>query len=261
LNDNIIELKNIKAYINTTKVFENLTLEINKSSNTAILGPNGAGKTTLLKLLTREIYPAYRENSYIKLFGFDRWDIWKLRSHMGIVSHSLQQAYLGDASRIEIILSGYYASIGTWSHQHFTNEEIENAGEIMQMLGIYELKDRDYDNMSTGQQRRFLLGRALINNPDVLVFDEPTSGLDLKSCFQYLDITRKLMNDGKTIVLVTHHIQEIPPEISRVILLKNGEIIADGIKEDILSEKILRDLYEVKLKLIRENGFYQVLPG
>lgn len=180
---------------------------------------------------------------------------------MGIVSHHLQNEYLGDTPGIEIILSGYYASIGTWSYQHFGKEEIDKAHEIMKLLDLEELKDREFGSMSTGQQRRFLLGRALINNPEVLILDEPTSGLDVKSCFQYLEIIRNLMQNGKTVILVTHHINEIPPEISRVILMNRGEIINEGVKEEVLNEKNLCSLYEVKLKLVRENGFYQVIPG
>ena len=180
---------------------------------------------------------------------------------MGIVSHHLQNEYLGDITGINIILSGYYASIGTWSYQQFNQDEIDKTYDIMELLGIEELKNREFGRMSTGQQRRFLLGRALINNPDVLILDEPTSGLDVKSCFQYLEIIRNLMQSGKTVILVTHHINEIPPEISRVILMKKGEIITDGVKEEVLNEMNLCSLYEVKLKLIRENGFYQVIPG
>lgn len=257
----IIEIKNIKAFINQTKVFDDFSLEVDRGCNTAILGPNGAGKTTLLKLLTRELYPMYQEGSYIKLFGCDRWDIWKLRSQMGIISHQLQEDYIGGTEGLEIILSGYYSSIGTWSYQQFTEKELKNADDIIKMLGIEHLRNRKFINMSTGQQRRFLLGRALVNNPNVLVFDEPTSGLDLKSCFQFLSLTRKLIQEGRTVILVTHHIQEIPPEVSRVILLKDGKIAADGLKEDVMNEKNLSDLYEVKIKLIKENGFYQALPG
>ena len=105
------------------------------------------------------------------------------------------------------------------------------------------------------------MGRALIHDPDALVLDEPTSGLDLKSCFQYLEIVRGLMQSGKTVVLVTHHIHEIPPEISRVLLLKSGKIVADGGKDDILTRGNLSDLFDVPVELVRVNGFYQAMPG
>src|SRR3989475_7037570 len=162
---------------------------------------------------------------------------------------------------MNVILSGYYASIDTAAHQHFSAEDTERVNRIMHTLGVAELKDRMFSEMSTGEQRRFLLGRALINDPDTLVLDEPTSGLDLKACFQYLDIVRGLMRAGKTIILVTHHIHEIPPEVSRVVLLKDGEVIADGEKPTILTSKNLSSLFATPIELVQANGFYQAMPG
>jgi iron complex transport system ATP-binding protein len=133
--------------------------------------------------------------------------------------------------------------------------------QIMATLGVAGLRNRPFGAMSTGEQRRFLLGRALINDPDTLLLDEPTSGLDLNACFQYLDIVRGLMQAGKTIILVTHHIHEIPPEVSRVVLLKQGAVIADGEKSTILSSAQLSDLFDTPIELVRANGFYQALPG
>jgi len=115
--------------------------------------------------------------------------------------------------------------------------------------------------MSTGEQRRFLLGRALISDPDTLLLDEPTSGLDLKACFQYLEIVRGLMQAGKTVILVTHHIHEIPPEVWRVVLLKDGAVVADGAKENILTSVQLSQLFDTPIELVHANGFYQAMPG
>jgi len=258
---NIIEIKNATVYRGQTCVFDNLSLAIPQGCHTAVLGPNGAGKSTLLKLLSRELYPAQREDSYVRLFGQERWDVWELRAHLGIVSHDLQQQYVGNARGLNVILSGYYSSIDTAWHQQFSNEDRVRATRIMHTLGVAELKDRMFSEMSTGEQRRFLLGRALISDPDTLVLDEPTSGLDLKACFQYLDIVRGLVRDGKTIVLVTHHIHEIPPEIARVILLKGGEVLADGEKPEILTAENLSNLFDTPIALVRANGFYQAMPS
>jgi iron complex transport system ATP-binding protein len=257
----IIEIKNATVYRGQNRVFRNLSLEITRGCQTALLGPNGSGKSTLLKLLSREIYPVQRDDSYLRIFGRESWSVWELRAHFGIVSHDLQQQYVGNARGINVILSGYYSSIDTAWHQQFSAEDKERAYRVMGTLGVMELKDRMFSEMSTGEQRRFLLGRALINNPETLVLDEPTSGLDLKACFQYLDIVRGLMRDGKTVVLVTHHIHEIPPEVSRVVLLKDGEVLADGEKPEILTDKNLSLLFDTPVELVHSNGFYQAVPS
>ena len=258
---NIIEMKNVTAYRGATRVFDGLSLEISRGRNTAILGPNGAGKSTLLKLLSREIYPVHRQHSYIRVFGQERWNVFDLRAHFGIVSHDLQHEYLGHVRGLNVILAGLYSSIDTWDHQQFSRDDRARAEQITETLGIAALRERTFATMSTGEQRRFLLGRALINDPETLLLDEPTSGLDLKACFQYLDTVRGLMQAGKTVILVTHHIHEIPPEISRVVLLKNGAVVADGDKSTILTGAQLSRLFDTPVELVRANGFYQAMPG
>jgi len=257
----LIEIKNATVYRGLHCVFDNFSLELEQGVNTAILGPNGAGKSTLLKILARELYPVERDGSYVRIFGQERWDVWELRAHFGIVSHDLQQQYVSNARGLNVILSGYYSSIDTAWHHQFSDEDQARAHQVMDMLGVTDLKQRMFGEMSTGQQRRFLLGRALINNPDTLILDEPTSGLDLKACFQYLDLIRRLMHDGKTIILVTHHIHEIPPEISRVVLLKDCAVIASGAKLEMLTEGALSGVFATPIKLVQANGFYQALPG
>jgi iron complex transport system ATP-binding protein len=115
--------------------------------------------------------------------------------------------------------------------------------------------------MSTGEQRKFLLARSLVNDPAVLVFDEPTSGLDMSTCFQYLEIIRELISMGKKVILVTHHIHEIPPEVTRVILLKEGRVIEDGDKDQILTNANLTNLFDWPIRVIKENGYFQAIPG
>ena len=257
----ILEISNATVYRGVTRVFEDLSLEIALGSNTAILGPNGAGKSTLLKMLSRELYPVARDGSSVRLFGQERWNVWDLRSRLGIVSHDLQSQYRRSTRGFHVILSGLYSSIDVLPHQQFTPEDYQRANQLIELLGVADLKDTAIETMSTGEQRRFLLGRALINDPDVLVLDEPTSGLDLKSCFQYLDIVRGLMRSGKTVILVTHHIHEIPPEVSRVVLLKNGKVIGDGEKTRILTSERLSFLFDTPVQLVQMNGFYLAVPA
>jgi iron complex transport system ATP-binding protein len=257
----ILELKNVSAYRGDTRVFENLSLDIAQGENTAVLGPNGAGKTTLLKLLTRDIYPVDAAGSYLRLFGKERWNVWELRRHLGIVSHDLQREYAGHATGLNVVLSGYFSSVDVWAHHRASPAEKDHTMQVIATLGIAALKDKLYATMSTGEQRRFLLARALVSDPDTLVLDEPTSGLDLKACFQYLDLVRGLMRSGKTVILVTHHIHEIPPEIHRVVLLKHGRVVADGEKSTMLTNNNLSALFDTPIELAQANGFYQAMPG
>ncbi len=259
--DTVIEVQNVTAYRGTTRVFRGLTLKIARGESTAILGPNGSGKTTLLRLLTRETYPVDRKGSHVRVFGEELWNVWELRSHLGIVSSDLQQSYVGDARGINVLLSGLYSSMDIWSHQTFTARDRVRAEAILKTMGVEDCRDKLYAEMSTGEQRRLLLGRALIHDPDVLVLDEPTSGLDVKASFQYLGIVRDLIGKGKTVILVTHHIHEIPPEIGRVVFLREGRVVADGARETLLTAANLGRLFDTPVELVQINGYYQAMPA
>jgi len=258
---NIIDFQNITVFQGRNKVIEDFSLTIDESQSTVILGPNGSGKTTLLKLLNRELYIVEDKASSLKIFEKDRWNVDELRSNLGVVSQHLQYGYSNSAIGLYVVLSGFYSSDGIWQHQEFDDSRLDRAKEVMDLLAISNLKDREFSTMSTGEQRKFLLARSLVNDPAVLVFDEPTSGLDMSTCFQYLEIIRELISMGKKVIMVTHHIHEIPPEVTRVILLKGGRVIEDGDKDQILTNTNLTNLFDWPIKVIKENGYYQAIPG
>ena len=258
---NIIDFQNITVFQGRNKVLEDFSLTIDESQSTVILGPNGSGKTTLLKLLNRELYIVEDKASSLKIFEKDRWNVDELRSNLGVVSQHLQYGYSNSAIGLYVVLSGFYSSDGIWQHQEFDDSRLDRAKEVMDLLAISNLKDREFSTMSTGEQRKFLLARSLVNDPAVLVFDEPTSGLDMSTCFQYLEIIRELISMGKKVILVTHYIHEIPPEVTRVILLKGGMVIEDGDKDQILTNTNLTNLFDWPIKVIKENGYYQAIPG
>ena len=258
---NIIDFQNITVFQGRNKVLEDFSLTIDESQSTVILGPNGSGKTTLLKLLNRELYIVEDKVGSLKIFEKDRWNVDELRSNLGVVSQHLQYGYSNSAIGLYVVLSGFYSSDGIWQHQEFDDSRLDRAKEVMDLLAISNLKDREFSTMSTGEQRKFLLARSLVNDPAVLVFDEPTSGLDMSTCFQYLEIIRELISMGKKVILVTHHIHEIPPEVTRVILLKEGRVIEDGDKDQILTNTNLTNLFDWPIRVIKENGYYQAIPG
>lgn len=256
----IVEIQNAKVFRRETEVFQHLSLKLLQGEHVAIIGPNGAGKTTLLKLITRELYPVVQPNSFIKLFGEERIKIWDLRKQMGMVSFEAQITHDTLACGLDIVVSAFFGSVGLHSHQEVLPEHIEAAQKIMVELNITDLAQRQYLLLSTGQQRRLLLARAMVHKPKVLVLDEPTSGLDIKSAFQLLKDIRQMCQQGTTLILVTHHIQEIIPDIDSVIFLKEGDIKERGPKAELLTSSKLSELYDTPLKVNENSGYYSVAP-
>ncbi len=258
----LIEIDNATIYRGDTRVFDGFSLKVAQHEQLAILGPNGSGKTTLLKVLNREIYPVANDKSSVRILGRTRWNVWELRSHIGIVSHDLQHDYRAMTTGLNVALSGYLSSVGTHGSlaRMVGAAQSEHAMDVLQSLGVAELADTPLNRMSTGQQRRCLLARALVHDPDTLILDEPTAGLDLAASFDYLARIRALVAGGKNIVLVTHLLNEIPPDIDRVILIKAGNIVADGSKEQVLTEENLFRTYETKIRIAQVDGYYLAYP-
>ena len=259
----LIEIHNASIWRGDTHVFENLTLSIEQHERVAILGPNGSGKTTLLKTINRELYPVAAEGAWIKILGREKWNVWDLRKHIGVVSHDLQDRYTATTTALEVVVSGFHSSIGIHGMlaKLISKEQVARAMDTLAMLGIDSLRDRPLHSMSTGQQRRCLLGRALVHRPDTLILDEPTSGLDFAASFDYLDRIRALSTNGHNIVLVTHHLNEIPPEVDRVILLKDGKVAADGDKASLLTSGRLSAIYDTTIQIIERDGYFLAYPG
>ncbi len=257
----LIEIERATVYRGDTCVFTDFSLSLHEGEHVAILGPNGAGKSTFLKLLAGEVCVFPNDETHIRLFGEERWNVWDVRKRLGMVSHDLQHQYMENVIGLKVVLSGYYASIGIYKHQDFSYAQMACAHAVLEELGVGFLAERTFSEMSTGEQRRCLLGRALVHDPIALVLDEPTSGLDLTATFHYLDLVRAHMRKGRTLLLVTHHIHEIPPEITRVIFLKGGRIIQDGEKQDMLTDANLSKLFDCPVALAQANGWYQALSG
>lgn len=258
----LIDIRKATIYRGDTRVFENFSLKIGQHEQAAILGPNGSGKTTLLKVINREIYPVQRDDSWVRILGRENWNVWELRSQVGIVSHDLQTRYRSNTTGFEVVLSGYLSSVGVHGvlGRHISTGQKARASEVMRELGIESLANTLLGKMSTGQQRRCLLGRALVHNPATLILDEPTAGLDLSASFDYLARVRRQIHGGKTIVLVTHLINEIPPDINRLILLREGKVVADGPKDEVLTAENLHRTYDTQVCLTEVGGYYLAYP-
>jgi iron complex transport system ATP-binding protein len=259
----LIEIRNATIWRGSTRVFEHLDLVIEQHERVAILGPNGSGKTTLLKTINRELYPVAAPDATVRILGHDDWNVWELRRHIGIVSHDLHQRYTPRTTALEVVVSGFFSSIGVHGTlaERVGEEQLGAARATLDRLGIGNLADTALRSMSTGQQRRCLLGRALVHDPATLILDEPTEGLDFAASFDYLDRIGALSSSGHNIVLVTHHLNEIPPEVDRVIVLKNGTIAADGPKSGVLDGALLSSVYETPIRIAEIDGYYLAYPG
>ena len=259
----LIEIHNATIWRGSTRVFENLDLRIEEDERVAILGPNGSGKTTLLKTINRELYPVARRDSWVKILGREDWNVWELRKHVGVVSQDLQMRYTPTTTALEVVVSGFFSSIGVHGilADRVEQEQVTAARQTLAELGLEELAETPLRHMSTGQQRRCLLARALVHKPQTLILDEPTTGLDLAASFDYLARIRKLAASGRNIVIVTHHLDEIPPEVERVVLLKDGRVAADGHKASVLTAARLSSVYGIPVRVTNVDGHYLAYPG
>jgi iron complex transport system ATP-binding protein len=259
----LIEIRNATIWRGSTRVFENLDLVIQQHERVAIVGPNGSGKTTLLKAFNRELYPVASPSRVFRILGRQRWNVWELRRHVGIVSQDLQQRYTSSTTALEVVVSGFHSSIGVHGilADRVTPEQVDAAADALAELGVGDLAKQALKSMSTGQQRRVLLARALVHRPQTLILDEPTAGLDFAASFDYLQRVRELSAAGCSIVIVTHHLNEIPPEVDRIVLLREGRVFADGRKNEVLTEANLSDVYGVHVRVAEIDGFYLAYPG
>ncbi|MDR2432078.1 MAG: ATP-binding cassette domain-containing protein [Candidatus Margulisbacteria bacterium] len=255
---------NQAAVVREGRVILNIPrLNIELGEQAAILGPNGAGKSTLLKLLAGDIYPVHRKKAAVKLFGQERWDLFTLRHRLAVISPDLQEQYQrhSECTGREIILSGLFGSIGLHSNHHISREQQKQAGQAALSLGLKPLLNKAAATFSSGELRRFMIGRALINQPQIIALDEPTVSLDIKARAQFLQNIRGLAEEGRSIIMVTHLLEEIIPEIKRVIVLKDGGIFADGAKEKILTGSILSQAFGLPLKVAKQSGYYYLRPN
>jgi iron complex transport system ATP-binding protein len=254
----LLELENVTVIRGQRPGLQNVSLRIEAGEHVCILGPNGCGKSTLIKTITRECYPLAREGSAMRILGRERWDIFELRTHLGIVSPDLLTSCTTDSTGRDVVLSGFFSSTRIFPHHHPNREHLEHVEMALARLGIAHLADRPVMQMSSGEAKRTLIARALVHRPETLLFDEPSNALDIAAQFQLRETMRELARSGLAIVLVTHQVSEIIPEIDRVILLRDGRILADGPKFEVLTERILGDLFGVNVRIHAQDGTFHI---
>lgn len=251
----LIELQHASVMRGMRPALRDLSLRIEVGEHVAILGPNGSGKSTLVKTLTRECYPLARTETAVRIFGRECWDVFELRSLLGIVSNDFQ-THGRDVTGREMVLSGFFSSVGIWPHQSITPAMEEKTAWILDFLGVAHLADRDYTEMSSGEARRVLIARCLVHEPKALLLDEPTTSLDLAAQHDLRDAMRRLAGSGVGIVLVTHQLSDIIPEIDRVIFMKDGSVVRDGSKADLLRREPIGELFGVAVDISERDGYF-----
>jgi iron complex transport system ATP-binding protein len=255
----LIEYLNVSVQRGGRMALDSVSLAIADGEHVAILGPNGSGKSTLIKTITRELYPLARPGSHLRILGRDRWNIFDLRPLLGVVSNDLIQAcarhfYTGR----EIVLSGFFGSIGIWPNHEVTSGMERMADQVMEELEIAHLTDRNAEEMSSGEARRMVIARALVHRPKALVLDEPTNSLDFHAMRGLRATMSRIAKGGTGLILVTHHLDDIVPEVSRVVLLESGRVAADGRKESMLTSQRLSALFQTAVEVEERNGYYRL---
>jgi iron complex transport system ATP-binding protein len=254
----LVDLKNVRVIRGDNVALDDFSLRINAGQHVAILGPNGCGKSTLIKTITRECYPVIREGSSMTILGQSRWNIFELRSVLGIVSNDLMQDVTGETSGREVVLSGFFSSTRIFDHQTVEPSQHKRADAVLERIGVPHLADRPVAEMSSGEAKRILIARALVHDPRTLLFDEPSNSLDVFAQHGLRETMRELAQSGIGIVLVTHHLSDVIPEIDRVVLLRNGKIQADGQKEDLLNPEEISNLFGIPVDITRRDGYYHL---
>jgi len=252
----LLEFRNVTVIKGDTRVLDAVSITIAEEENIAILGPNGAGKSSFVRTINREYYPvATGRCTRFRIRGKDVWDVSDLRSAFGIVSPDIQAVFCRDIPVREAVLSGFFASIGLFMHR-VTPKMERSTDDILKFLAIDHLADRPMNSLSSGEARRALIARALVHEPKTLILDEPTGSLDLSALHTFRSMIRNVAKQGTGIIMVTHNLHDIIPEISRVVLMNGGRIVADGQKDVILTDARIGRLFSVPVHVRKENGWY-----
>jgi len=256
--NHFLELRNVNVARGDRVVLHDVNLSIRTGEHMAILGPNGCGKSTLILTMTCQIYPMPLPGMQVRIFGRERWDLTQLRRHFGVVGAGLTgQELPGERTAVttgrDAVTAGFFSASTLWPNLHVTDQMRERAIEALARMEAAHLADQLVGEMSAGEKRRILIARALVHRPSQLLLDEPSNALDLAAQRDLRETLRKLVAEGTGLILVTHHLADILPEIERVILMRGGRIVADGPRAELLTEPRLSELFNAPIRVGRDE--------
>jgi iron complex transport system ATP-binding protein len=258
--EQFLELRAVDVARGDRVVLHNVNLRIKAGEHVAILGPNGCGKSTLILAMSCQIYPIVRPGMRVRIFGRERWDLTQLRQHFGVVAAGVMGTELpGERTAVttglDAVIAGFFSASTLWPNLHVSEEMRQRAVEALERMEALDLGERLVGEMSAGERRRILIARALVHRPRQLLLDEPSNALDLAAQRELRETLRRLARQGTGLVLVTHHLGDILPEIERVILMREGRIVGDGPREELLTEARLSELFRAPVRIGRDEDW------
>jgi iron complex transport system ATP-binding protein len=248
-----LELREVNVARGERVVLHDINLTIHAGEHVAILGPNGCGKSTLILAMTCQVYPIYTQGMKVRIFGRDRWDLTQLRKHFGVVGADLPGERTAVTTGLDAVIAGFFSASTLWPNLHVTAEMRERAVEALERMEAIHLAGQLVGEMSAGEKRRILIARALVHRPRQLLLDEPSNALDLAAQRELRETLRRLAREGTGLVLVTHHLGDILPEIERIILMRAGRIAGDGPRAELLTSARLSELFNTPVRIGRDE--------
>jgi iron complex transport system ATP-binding protein len=252
-----LELREVNVARGERMVLHDVNLSIRTGEHVAILGPNGCGKSTLILAMTCQLYPIVQPGMHVRIFGRERWDLTELRQHFGVVSAGPMGSELpGERTAVtpglDAVIAGFFSASTLWPNLHVTEQMRARAWEALERMEATRLAAQLVGTMSAGEKRRILIARALVHRPRQLLLDEPSNALDLAAQRELREALRGLAREETGLVMVTHHLGDILPEIERIILMRDGRIVADGPREELLTEARLSELFHTPVRIGRD---------
>ena len=250
------EAKNINCFKNGIEVIKDLSLKITYSENVILIGPNGSGKSSLIEVINRNIYPVITSDSKLKIFDKELINLWELRNKISTVNNDIKNRINPNLQVFDLILSGLY---GRYCYiQNKSERDSYKVEKIMKKMNISNLSKKNFSYLSDGEKQISLIARALIKKPRILILDEPIANLDYKSKYFVIDKVNELSKLNTKILCVTHDISTITKIYDRVLMLKDGEIIADGDQNKVINSENLNKLYDIQVEVTKNNGLWNI---
>lgn len=250
----VLEFAGVSVVRGQSTLLDDITWEVEEGQRWVVLGPNGAGKTTLLQLAAGRLHPT-RGVAGVLTEVLGAVDVFELRPRIGLASAALADRIPGDEAVHNVVVTASYGVVGRWREAYDTLDHVR-AAQLLEALGADHLADRRFGTLSEGERKRVQIARALMTDPELMLLDEPAAGLDLGG---REDLVRRLGEiaadvEAPALVLVTHHVEEIPPGFTDVLLLRDGRVVAQGPLEITLTEENLSRTFGLPLALERHGG-------